>query len=352
MYNDGGAKTRSYNRMSQLTLQNKYVIGVHVMWFEIEMFQGYCDALINTLETVENPNNITIDICFNMTEVLEKIDDDKIKPEQLIHKFNEIYNMFKIRSGATVGYEMRITNKDDYYFHADYRRDLNYNYCKKVDYVLWGETDSFFPKETFQVIETLSKYTNEQNIHRYLLSFSDRKMWDASWDPLVHNDYVDLEFIDDEDGHLNPNQAKSPMSIEKMNEINARAKEFDFSYIQKPKISGACLVLSSDLIKAGVNVPPSLVYNDDEGLSVMSEKLMGQNFIQFVVKNILHVHARRHPQKRMYVKGEDNPYSFINQKNTNFQDLLNLSRQNIQTLITGQGKFKEYSDLKKILESK
>ena len=39
--------------MSQLTLQNKYVIGVHVMWFEIEMFQGYCDALINTLETVE-----------------------------------------------------------------------------------------------------------------------------------------------------------------------------------------------------------------------------------------------------------------------------------------------------------
>ena len=352
MYNDGGAKTRSYNRMSQLTLQNKYVIGVHVMWFEIEMFQGYCDALINTLETVENPNNITIDICFNMTEVLEKIDDDKIKPEQLIHKFNEIYNMFKIRSGATVGYEMRITNKDDYYFHADYRRDLNYDYCKEVDYVLWGETDSFFPKETFQVIETLSKYTNEQNIHRYLLSFSDRKMWDSSWDPLVHNDYVDIEFVDDEDGHLNPNQAKSPMSIKRMNKINARAKEFDFSYIQKPKISGACLVLSSDLIKAGVNVPPCLVYNDDEGLSVMSEKLMGQNFIQFVVKNVLHVHARRHPKKRMYVKGEDNTYSFINQKNTNFQDLLNLSRQNIQTLITGQGKFKEYSDLEKILESK
>ena len=75
MHNDGGAKTRSNNGMSQLTLQNKYVIGVHVMWFEIEMFQGYCDALINTMETVENPNNITIDICFNMTEVLEKIDE-------------------------------------------------------------------------------------------------------------------------------------------------------------------------------------------------------------------------------------------------------------------------------------
>jgi hypothetical protein len=178
-------------------------------------------------------------------------------------------------------------------------------------------------------------------------------MWDSSWDPLVHVDYREVEFIDDDKGHLNPNQAKSPMAIDVMNEINAKANgEFDFGMIRQPKISGACLVLSSDLIKSGVNIPPCLLYNDDEDLSIMCEKLMGQNFIQFVVKNILHVHARRHPQKRMYVKGEDNPYSFINQKNTNFQDLLNLSRQNIQTLITGQGKFKEYSDLEKILESK
>ena len=72
MYNDGGSKARSYNGMSQLILQNKYVIGVHVMWFEIEMFEDYCKALTNTLNTVENQQNITIDICFNMTEVLEK----------------------------------------------------------------------------------------------------------------------------------------------------------------------------------------------------------------------------------------------------------------------------------------
>ena len=142
------------------------------------------------------------------------------------------------------------------------------------------------------------------------------------------------------------------MSIEKMNEINARAKEFDFSYIQKPKISGACLVLSSDLIKSGVNVPPCLLYNDDEGLSILSHKLMGQNFIQFVCQNLLHVHARRHPQKRMYVKSEDNPYSFINQKNNDFQTFLKMSRENINTLVSGQGKFKEYDDLKNILESK
>ena len=68
-----------------------------------------------------------------------------------------------------------------------------------------------------QAIETLAKYTDEQNIHRYLLSFADRKMWDSSWDPLVHVDYRDHIFVDDEKGHLHPKQAKSQMSIEKMN---------------------------------------------------------------------------------------------------------------------------------------
>ena len=211
---------------------------------------------------------------------------------------------------------------------------------------MWGETDSFFPREAFEAIETLSKYTDEQNIHRYLLSFADRKMWDASWDALVHNDYVNHTFVDDDQQHLNLNQAKSPLPIEKMNEINTRAKEFDFTYINYPKISGACLVLSSDLIKFGVNIPPCLLYNDDEGLSIMSQKLLGQNFMQFVCKNLLHIHARRHPQKRLYVLDENNPNSFGDKKNNNFQKFLQLSKANIQNLINGNNKFYEYNDFK------
>ena len=104
-----------------------------------------------------------------------------------------------------------------------------------------------------------------------------------------------------------------------MNEINSKVDEFNFAYINKPKISGACLVLSSDLIKSGVNIPLCLNLNDDEGLSIMCEKLMGGNFIQFICKNILHVHARRHPQKRLYVLDENNPNSFGDKKHNDFK---------------------------------
>ena len=331
-------------------LTKRYVIGTHVMWFEIEMYNDFINGMVNLLETVENKENVTIDLCFNMLQHFEKYDTNKIKKHELVIKFKK-----GVSTLESMGYivNQEIKDGDEFYFHADYRRDLNYNYCKKVDYVVWGETDSFFPREAFQVIEALSRYTDEQNIHRYLLSFSDRKMWDSSWDPLVHVDYRGVEFIDDDKGHLNPNQAKSPMAIDVMNEINAKANgEFDFGMIRQPKISGACLVMSSDLIKSGVNIPPCLLYNDDEGLSVMAYKLMNQNYVQFVCENVLHVHARRHPKKRMYVLNEDNPHSFINQKNNDFQTFLKMSRENINTLVSGQGKFKEYDDLKNILESK
>tara|TARA_R100000908_G_C3740458_1_gene137165 strand:+ start:362 stop:1372 length:1011 start_codon:yes stop_codon:yes gene_type:complete len=335
-----------------IKLKKKYVIGTHVMWFEIEMFKDFIDGLINLLETVENKENVKVDLCFNLNQSLEKIDTEKIDDKELISKFsNEISRLQDVHPQVNWGVRHELDG-DKFYFHADYRRDLNYNYCKEVDYIMWGETDSFFPREAFHVVETLAKYTDEQDIHKYLLSFSDRKMWDSSWDPLVHVDYQDHVFVDDENGHLNPKQAKSQMPIEEMNRINSKAKDFDFGMINQPKISGACLVLSADLIKFGVNIPSCLLYNDDEGLSIMSQKLLGQNFKQFICKNVLHVHARRHPQKRMYVKGEDNPYSFINRKNSNFQKLLNFSKENIQKLITGHGKFKEYDDLKNELETK
>tara|TARA_B100000029_G_C17586624_1_gene961324 strand:+ start:1646 stop:2644 length:999 start_codon:yes stop_codon:yes gene_type:complete len=325
-------------------LNKKYVIGTHIMWFEIEMYKDFIEGLVNLLETVENKENVTIDLCLNLSQHLETIDRNQITESDIVSKFNK-----GIITLEELGYNVVSkvhTDEDGFYFHTDYRRDLNYYYCKKVDYVMWGETDSFFPREAFQAVETLSKYTDEQNIHRYLLSFADRKMWDASWDALVHNDYVNHTFVDDDQQHLNLNQAKSPLPIDKMNEINVKAKEFDFTYINYPKISGACLVLSSDLIKYGVNIPPCLLYNDDEGLSIMAQKLLGQNYMQFVCKNLLHVHARRHPQKRLYVLDENNPNSFGNKKNDNFQKFLSLSKANIQNLINGNNKFYEYDDFK------
>ena len=316
------------------------------MWFEIEMYKDFIDGLVNLLDNdIENKENVIIDLCLNLSQHLEKLDVNKITEDKIIDKFYKGVDKIK-----KLGYEVNAfqVEKDEFYFHADYRRDLNYNYCKKVDYVMWGETDSFFPKEAFEALENLSNYTDEQGIHKYITCFADRKMWDNSWDDTVHTDYVDVEFVDDDKQHLNLNQSKSPLPIKTMNEINSKVDELDIRVINYPKLDGSCLVLSSDLIKFGVNIPSCMIYNDDHGLSIMSQKLMGQNYKQFIFKNLLKVHARRHPNKRLYVLEEDNPNSFGDRKNDTFNNFKKLSDENIQNLVNNTNKkFYEYKDLKK-----
>ena len=331
-----------------IKLNKKYVIGTHVMFFEIEMYKDFIDGLINLIETVENKENITIDLCFNINEILEKIDRKQIDEGQLLGRFYS--GVKRLESNGIENINIKIIQKDEFYFHADYRRDLNYNYCKKVDYVMWGETDSFFPKEAFQALESLAQYADEQNIHRYIMCFADRKMWDESWNPTVHTDYENLEYIDDEDHHLHKTQAKSQLSIEEMNKINSKVEDFDFRLINYPKIDGSCLVISSDLIKSGVNIPPCLIYNDDEGLAISAQQLYGQNFMQFICKNLLKVHARRHQQKRLYVLGENNPNSFDDRKQNAFVKFKEISQLNIRSLLEGKNKFYEYNDFKKMME--
>jgi hypothetical protein len=327
-------------------LNKKYVIGTHVMFFEIEMYKDFIDGMINLLETIENKENVTIDLCLNLSQHLETIDRNQITESDILAKFNK--GIIRIEElGFDVVSKVH-TDIDGFYFHTDYRRDLNYNYCKKVDYVMHGETDSFFPKEALQALESLSQYTTENNIHRYAVCFADRKMWDSSWDPTVHPKYINHTFEDGPEANLNPNQAKSRMSIEDMNKINSEVDDFDFTYINSPKIDGSCLVLSADLIKFGVNVPSCLIYNDDNGLAIMAEKLLGQNYIQFICKNLLKVHARRHPLKRLYVLDEisDTHTGNLN-KSSAYDEFRKLSDANIQTLASSSpNKFYEYKDFK------
>ena len=141
-------------------IKNRYVIGCHIMFYEIEIYKEYIDGLINLLETVDNKENVYLDFCFNIAEHIEKIDTDKISKEELISQFKEGISRLQYKLAMpNIKYWIHNTS-DGFYYHSDYRRDLNYNYCKKVDYIMHGETDSFFPKEAIQSLESLSEYTN------------------------------------------------------------------------------------------------------------------------------------------------------------------------------------------------
>ena len=74
-----------------MKIKNKYIIGTHIMFYEIEMVSEHIQSLINAINTVENKENITIDLFYNISEYFEKVDTNVISKDELKQKCKKIY---------------------------------------------------------------------------------------------------------------------------------------------------------------------------------------------------------------------------------------------------------------------
>ena len=55
-----------------MKLDNKYIIGCHCMFYEIDMVEEYLNSLKLALQDIENPENVLIEMMWNMSEYFEK----------------------------------------------------------------------------------------------------------------------------------------------------------------------------------------------------------------------------------------------------------------------------------------
>ena len=328
-------------------LKYKYAIGTHVMFYEIEMLSEHIDSIIDAANQIENKENITVNLFFNVSEYFEKIDKSKISIEELKSKFTYQVNRLK-QIGIVV--DDVIYDKDEPYTMTNLRRDFNYNYCNKVDYLIWGETDCLIPKETFISLEQVKDWATANNIHRYITTFATRKMWDESWKVLEHIDFEDKPFYDRDNPlcYTEKYSIRYVMSKDEMNEVNSKTEQIDLRIIQQPKFDGSCLIISSDLIKAGVNIPPGFfgLAAEDTAFMYSCMQIMGPAYVQFVIKNILKVHNREHTKKRLYaldMSGESESTQRI--KGNWYNTLRDINKENLNLFIGHrQDKFLIYED--------
>ena len=71
-----------------MKIDHKYIIGTHIMFYEIDMAEEHIQSIINAVETVDNKENIQVDLFFNISEYFERIDTSKISKQGLLDKFN------------------------------------------------------------------------------------------------------------------------------------------------------------------------------------------------------------------------------------------------------------------------
>ena len=171
---------------------------------------------------------------------------------------------------------------------------------------MWGESDSLIPRQTFQILDNLHSSVKEKT-PKYVSFFSTCKMWDESWEVLEHPEFTVKPFIDmDTVDTENWWSLRYNMNIDEMNAFNDKVEELDIRVINQYKFNGCGLVISADVIKSGVNIPKSAFFiHEDTAFMLQLQRLFGGEIPQYVIKNILLVHNRKHTKKRFYVEGED-----------------------------------------------
>jgi len=73
-----------------MKLNKKYIIGTHVMFYEVEMISEFVESVYQAVHQVDNKDNITVDFLFNFSEYFEKIDTNQISVNEIKTKFNDI----------------------------------------------------------------------------------------------------------------------------------------------------------------------------------------------------------------------------------------------------------------------
>ena len=329
-----------------MKIKNKIAIGCLVQFYEIDIIEDYLKSVKYAREDIENKENIEVDICLNLNQGLEQLDESKINMLDIKERMDTLV-------GDNIGYlNLRYwVNTERIYTIADYRRDFNDRYCERVDVLMWGESDSLIPRQTFEIIDNLHNAAKEST-PKYVGFFSTCKMWDDTWKVLEHPDFTDKPFI--EMDTENWWSLRYNMTQKEMDKINDKVEDLDIQVTQNLKFNGCGLIISSDVIKSGCNIPRSVFFVHEDTAFMNNCLIHFRNQLpQYIIKNVLLVHNRKLPNKRMYIKGQDiqdgdmtemrkKQYWFHNADKMSQRNAFNLTEQGYT--YTWDDVFKEYNN--------
>ncbi len=318
-------------------MKTKFAIGCLVQWYECDIIEEYIDSLRDAINAYSGEVLVDFIICLNQ-DLEQCINNEQLEKCRL-----------KILNIITTELNSKVNVVNNLYTIADYRREFNDNYCGKCDVLMWGESDSLLPKQTFNILNNLHIQSTQNKNPKYLSFFGTCKMWDSTWLPLEHPDFTDKPFYDKPE-QFKPNHwwsLRYTMTKNEMNKINNKTDELDVRIIPQHKFNGCGLVISSEVIRAGVNIPKSVFFvHEDSAFMYMTNKVLG-NIPQYVIKNILLVHNRNHPKKRMYIKDErkDGTMNEKRRSNSWYVRANSMSEQNYVNLFNPNYKSFKWEDV-------
>jgi len=308
----------------------KFAIGCLVQWYECDIIERYVDSLTDAIDQYQGEISVDFLVCANQ-DLEECIDHRQFAKCQI-----------KIKSILSDN-RFTVTFTDQLITIADYRRTFNEKYCDSADVLVWGESDAILPKQMFTILNDLHHVSVQNNNMKYLATFGTCKMWDDTWKSLEHPKFTDKKHSDNREDWWSVNYT---MTKDEMNDINDETTELDVNVLPNHKFNGCGLVIASEVIRSGVNIPKSVFFvHEDTAFMHMTNKVLG-NIPQYVIRNILLVHNRKCMQKRKYIKDESgDSIGQLRSSNDWYKVANQMCQQNYLNLFNPSYKSKSWKDV-------
>lgn len=154
---------------------------VHVMPSEIEMFQRWMKQFKKSLEWLESTDDITLYAVLNLNYYLTDWENSELNKLHFHNLFMDCLTDLKCKSISTINYGTDLMGT------TQHKRE-----CIQLDYdqFIFCDTDIAFP-------EYLLKYQLNASYHitakNYIIIPNTIRLWDATWDCLVHKDFLNKD---------------------------------------------------------------------------------------------------------------------------------------------------------------
>lgn len=239
------------------------LVCIHVMPNEIEMFERFMVQYRKALTYLDENDNVTIKASLNLNPLLTDWNNSELKQDYFIDIFNKLFDNIPNINEIILDESLMGTTQQK-------RKSIKLNY----DQFIFVDTDIAFP-------EVLLKYQLEGSYHlngKYILIPQLVKLWDNTWDILVHDDYKNKEY-----GYYNTHNPELTYN-QPINEINIT---------QIPIIKFGCGMhtLYSKEFWDFIDIPESFGgYGSEDAYAMMASEitnqLLGYIINQYVLKGI------------------------------------------------------------------
>jgi len=274
----------------------KILFHMHIMWYEYEMINETLNSLKLALDVIDSNTIVDIKICLNEQTYIETPDS---------HNIEDLFNVFLSHPVLKNASIIRKTMNDDFYNVGDWRRE---NYGTEYDYYVWGESDCLVPEDYFFNLASLFRSGIQ---FPYIVTYSQRKMWDATWQEVEHDLLKFIPYENFDKITPEPLMAGHYIDVEQLNSFN-RLFHPIVRKLENVKIDGNMTAFSKGIPMP--ILPENLHFaREDFAVQVWCQY---HNIPQYHFPLKLKGHNFKHPNKRKFTKSSrgEELYKFYEQQ--------------------------------------